>query len=656
MIKKWTSINNLFIIAAFMIVNLIPVKSNAGSWNGWIYQDPYPTSANLFDVKFVTPSKGWITGKYGTILYTEDGGENWEAQESGTEEDLIRVYFVNEKIGWAAGKNGSILHTENGGKTWLSQVGTSTTLNNVFFINDKDGWAVGDQGTVLHTTNGGHKWEKREIEINRAIASIYFVSPHIGWILAGDEVYRTQDGGKNWEKSKIPIDMTKTDKANGSRIVSMMKEDFPREWAQGDIYFSDAKNGWAVLGYWLILATTDGGKTWENRNTTGYMSYGLRSISFADEKRGCAVGSSIVCTEDGGKTWVERLGIKPGSSKRIDGFLVSIKAVTFVNQKDGWTVGSDGQLMKTEDSGKTWKMAARRDECGDNLFFVNKKTGWFYGKNDYVTNICRTDDGGQSRLKQEVGIKVWSLFFTDASTGWAVGVLKEEDGVQMPGGPYSGNVWAVIKKTSDGGQTWSIQFKELVSNDLFDNALFKVFFLNPREGWSVGNKGYILHTTDSGMHWEHRKSGDPQFFLRTIFFNDSEIGWATGARVSDGWTGIILSTKDSGQHWRVQHKKQNAWFNSIFIAGQQTAWVIGNPEYSDYCYLLKTEDGGKTWTEKGFDNIGRSEISFIDRNRGVISSDKGWIVITNDSGKTWTKKRMPLSKVPWHFSKIFEAK
>ena len=25
--------------------------------------------------------KGWITGKYGTILYTEDGGEIWKPRE-----------------------------------------------------------------------------------------------------------------------------------------------------------------------------------------------------------------------------------------------------------------------------------------------------------------------------------------------------------------------------------------------------------------------------------------------------------------------------------------------------------------------------------------------------------------------------------------------
>ena len=69
---------------------LLPAISLAGSFNGWIYQNPYPTSNTLLAVKFVTPKKGWIAGEKGTILYTEDGGESWEAQESVLEKAAER--------------------------------------------------------------------------------------------------------------------------------------------------------------------------------------------------------------------------------------------------------------------------------------------------------------------------------------------------------------------------------------------------------------------------------------------------------------------------------------------------------------------------------------------------------------------------------------
>lgn len=83
MIKK-NLVKKGIVVFAAMLFSLAPIQSHAGHWNGWIYQNPYPTKNTLLAVKFITPNKGWIVGQYGTILYTEDGGENWEAQESGT--------------------------------------------------------------------------------------------------------------------------------------------------------------------------------------------------------------------------------------------------------------------------------------------------------------------------------------------------------------------------------------------------------------------------------------------------------------------------------------------------------------------------------------------------------------------------------------------
>src|SRR3990170_6545180 len=110
----------IIIFVALIIINLlflclITDSSHAGSWNGWIYQNPYPTKNTLLSVKFITPQKGWVVGEHGTILYTEDGGENWEAQESGTEQTLTNIVFVNDKVGWAVGgRAGTIIHTEDG--------------------------------------------------------------------------------------------------------------------------------------------------------------------------------------------------------------------------------------------------------------------------------------------------------------------------------------------------------------------------------------------------------------------------------------------------------------------------------------------------------------------------------------------------------------
>ena len=48
-------------------------------------------------------------GTGGTILVTRDGGQTWEAQDSGTAADLSAVAFSDASRGWAAGEAGTVL-------------------------------------------------------------------------------------------------------------------------------------------------------------------------------------------------------------------------------------------------------------------------------------------------------------------------------------------------------------------------------------------------------------------------------------------------------------------------------------------------------------------------------------------------------------------
>ncbi len=644
------------LITITVILTVIPMQSFAGSWNGWVYQNPYPTSNNLLGVKFVTSKKGWVAGEQGIILFTEDAGETWAAQESGIAQDLLDITFVNEKNGWAVGNRGIILHTGDGGKTWAIQSEIKAVLKSLFFLNEKEGWAVGAdgkqssheikvQGIVLHTIDGGKKWETVNISINRLITSVYFINPQTGWLLAGDEVYRTTNGGKKWEESKLPVELPFFGSPGHSR-----RAEIPLKWDRGCIFFTDDKNGWAVIGLGSIFHSKDGGKTWVDQLHAG-SSYALNRISFMDKRSGCTAGSTIFCTADEGKTWKEKLGVLPEHSKRIDDFLVQIHGISFPRSSFGWAVGDDGQIMKTEDGGKTWKMAARRDECGSAVFFVDKKTGWIYAPRDYTTYICRTDDGGRTRQNQEVGIWVRGLFFSDSSTGWAVGTIEERNERKE-----IDKVYGVIKYTADGGKTWSTQFKELMGHDRLRTGLFEVSFIDRENGWVVGNQGMILHTTDGGKRWEHQASGSTDYFLRNIHFLDTKFGWIIGTKAIEGaagWTGIILYTEDGGKKWNLQHKKDNAWLNGIFFTDNKTGWVTGRSE-EGFGWLLFTEDGGNTWTKEEPSVIGY-DLIFLDKDRGVIPTTKAWFFITTEGGKTWKRIRKPVRKYPWHVSEVFEC-
>jgi MinD-like ATPase involved in chromosome partitioning or flagellar assembly/photosystem II stability/assembly factor-like uncharacterized protein len=93
-------------------------------------------------------------GTNGAIFCSEDEGQHWLRQESGTQFALYSVYPAAVNSAWAVGQNGTILHTSDG-EHWYVQR-SSTGSNNVLSI-DGDGkslWAVGQNGTILHTADG----------------------------------------------------------------------------------------------------------------------------------------------------------------------------------------------------------------------------------------------------------------------------------------------------------------------------------------------------------------------------------------------------------------------------------------------------------------------------------------------------------------------
>ena len=109
----------------------------------------------IMDLFFVDAYNGWGVGQYGTIIYTNDIGKNWEYQSEfqwdGGEIKvswLSSVYFIDKNHGLSVGYN-YIYSTEDGGKNWIiDSVDQSIFLNDIFFVGNQ-GWIVGDTGVIL---------------------------------------------------------------------------------------------------------------------------------------------------------------------------------------------------------------------------------------------------------------------------------------------------------------------------------------------------------------------------------------------------------------------------------------------------------------------------------------------------------------------------
>jgi hypothetical protein len=109
--------------------------------------------------------------------------------------------------------------------------------------------------------------------------------------------------------------------------------------------------------------------------------------------------------------------------------------------------------------------------------------------------------------------------FVNSSTGWAAGELI------MYGG------WFSIVKTSNGGLNWNVQFT--------NHGLYSIYFPNINTGWTVGDGGKILSTTNAGANWITESSGTSNN-LWSVYFANFLTGWTVGAN------GTILKTTDGG--------------------------------------------------------------------------------------------------------------
>lgn len=123
------------------------------------------------------------------------------------------------------------------------------------------------------------------------------------------------------------------------------------------VAFADAQRGWAV-GHWgTILATTDGGETWQRQRIDIDTDRPLFAVHFLDAQHGAAVGlwSLVLTTDDGGKTWTERELQPPPGAKRADLNLLGL----FADARGAlYATAERGMVLQSTDRGATWRYLA----------------------------------------------------------------------------------------------------------------------------------------------------------------------------------------------------------------------------------------------------------------------------------------------------------
>lgn len=296
----------------------------------------------------------------------------------------------------------------------------------------------------------------------------------------------------------------------------------------------------------------------------------LRAVQFVDGKEGWAVGDegAIWHTIDGGQTW----------ERQATGFRASLRSLTFLTPYVGWVAGREelphgrgsvGVLLFTRDGGVKWQRLLTNALPGLNqVKFLDPKTGFIFGDSSeqFATGVFKTIDGG----------KTWEPVPGPRSGPWLAGDFQD-----VKTGILAG-AWSRLATWRDG------TFGTGGVDDVGGRSIGGLALL-PQCAVAVGQGGLVLKSTSAGTKWgfaDTKLGADIQASLDlTAIAAVRGKAWAVGRPGS-----VVLHTPDGGVSWKLLKTGQPLPLHGVHFLDESHGWAVG-----ELGVVLATSDGGQSW-------------------------------------------------------------
>ena len=143
---------------------------------------PLDKALNALAVHCDAAGRLWVVGSNTTLLASSDRGASWTQRKLGGDAILTTVQFVDDKHGFITGEFGIVMTTADGGVNWTKQAKIPEDFYpySALFVDAQRGWASGLGGVVQATVDGGKTWMR---QANRSGAPLYALLRH------GDQLY-----------------------------------------------------------------------------------------------------------------------------------------------------------------------------------------------------------------------------------------------------------------------------------------------------------------------------------------------------------------------------------------------------------------------------------------------------------------------------------
>jgi photosystem II stability/assembly factor-like uncharacterized protein len=183
---------------------------------------------------------------------------------------------------------------------------------------------------------------------------------------------------------------------------------------------------------------------------------------------------------------------------------------------------------------------------------------------------------------------------------------------------------------------------------VFNNRVDDLFMVNTQTGYAVCGDGKIVKTTNGGNDWTLLLE-NTSIYCRSVEFINSQKGFVGGFSYAGVTTNILRKTIDGGATWTdlssLLHPKATKGICGLAVADNNTIYGGGN-WFQDSAYIVKSVDGGNTWSFIDMHSYASSiiDLNFTSKDTGFatgkspLPQESAVILYTTDGGASWTKK------------------
>lgn len=260
---------------------------------------------------------------------------------------------------------------------------------------------------------------------------------------------------------------------------------------------------------------------------------------------------------------------------------VMLTRVFFIDDKNGWAVGHDGNVLHSSDGGVSWEL--QRDGVADQVGINEERAGRARGKVEEIRlQLAVAGEGQVSELQEALDEAEWALDNTRA----------------------------------------------LMDEAVYAPPLMDVWFSSPEQGWAAGGYGVLLHTGNGGRNWadwSHKVDNPEELHLNGV------IGDQRGSLYLASEWGTIFVSHNMGEHWQPVASGYDGSFFGLAInsnsGGVYAHGLLGT--------IYRSADQGETWEE--MDSGVSASLFGADFQDGsiIFVGQGGTATLTRDDGKTF---------------------